>query len=186
MRKFLMLVLIILSGVDTVQAWYTKCVNGSCVAEKGKLRVYYAEENPSDCMVTGVDGLPFTLSDLARAEKKSTMSMSKNFQRKKTSREDVSVSGPESGTPSTGVTGNREIAISKQKSLGVEKARTQQSGVDYTLAFVIWWAKKHPSWKIVATSACGQYFIAVEDLYNRYLDGSIEGVYYQWQEERRR
>jgi len=181
------LTLVISFTASNVWAWYIHCTNGSCVAEKGKLRVYYTEESSSDdCMITGVDGLPFTLSDLARSEKKSNMSMLKNIQKKKSSRGDVSISEPDLGTPGAGITDNRAIATNKQESMGIERSRTRQSGVDYTLAFVIWWANKHKSWKIVHSSICGQYLESVEDLYRRYLDGSIENIYHQWQKERRR
>jgi hypothetical protein len=78
-----MLALVILLVASNVWAWYIHCTNGSYVTEKGKLRVYYDEEASfGNCLVTGVDGLPFSLSDLARSEKNLTCQCQKIFRKK--------------------------------------------------------------------------------------------------------
>jgi hypothetical protein len=177
MKRLLIITLIVLtmSGVAHAGSWSINCVNDSCVAEQGALKIHWSAEGRSLYYgkLTGVEGIPINIEDYQAAEKKVESVIEKSITLKKSSDTGVKGDAPDGlGGPSAGVTGSKENLFTKKRSMSQSKTKGKKISVDYTLAFIEWLGDTRFGWD----SSIKRYWSAAEYALDSYKNGSIEDV----------
>lgn len=154
--------------------WYIECINYSCVASQGKVKIYWQAESMHGegkyrGKLTGVEGLPISLSDFEKQERELSMVKEKILDKRKTKTTGISVPG------ATGLevkSGNDEsIVFSKKKSMSKSKIQGQEFTIDRTLAFVKFIGDTYLRYY---ASGIKRYLGACEEILNAYYKGTLK------------
>lgn len=176
MRKILfgLVVVILLSGNSFAGSWSIHCINNSCVAEQGALKVYWMSSGDINYgKLTGVDGIPITIEDYQAVEKKVESIIEKSITRKKTSDTGVKADTPEGvGGPTAGTTGSKENLFTRKRSMAQSKTMGKKVNVNYTLAFVEWLGDT----RYGHDRSIKKYWGAAEYALDAYKNGNIESL----------
>lgn len=156
-------------------SWSLHCVNDSCEAAQGRLKVYWS--GMGDLNLTGVEGIPISIEDFEAAEKKIEQVFEKSITSKKSGESGAKAGSPDEigYGPSAGVTGNKERAFTKKRSMSQTKTMGKKVSVDYTLVFVKWlgdmrFANRNGGYR----EPIGRYWAAAEYAMQAYMNGTIQ------------
>lgn len=160
--------------------WSIQCVNSSCEAAQGALKVYWMASgfnNIYQGKLTGVEGIPISIEDYQTVEKKVESIIEKTITRRKGSDASVKADAPDGmGGPTAGSTGSKENLFSKKRSMSQSKTMGKKVNVDYTLAFVEWLGDTRFGFE----GSIKRYWAAAEFALQAYKDGTIEDLIEQF------
>lgn len=155
MKKLVLGVLfcMVLSSTAYAGSWNIHCTNNSCVADQGRIKVYWVSnsfENMYTGKLTGVDGLPISVGDFKSVEQNVNKIFESNIPKQKEAKQ-------ESDNP-------LKVNMNTDKSVSRSKI-----SIDYTLAFVQWLGDTRYNWD----RSIKRYWSATELILDSYSKGSI-------------
>jgi tetratricopeptide (TPR) repeat protein len=166
----MMVVLLMIAGNANAGSWSIHCINDSCEASQGKLKVYWS--GMGSLNLTGVEGLPVSIEDFQTAEKKIEQAMEKSISDRKGSDINVTADGREKDDLSVKMGEKKENLFSKKKSIRKSMSKGQKVNIDYTLAFVKWLGDTR-YYRSGYSYPIGRYWAAAERALQAYMDGTI-------------
>lgn len=172
-----LLTLTVITKTANAGNWSIHCVNNSCEASQGRIKVFWSSNsynNTYSGTVSGVEGLPISLEDFESAEKKVDQQIEKSVTSKNSAGTDKKISSGDRDSkegPASKMTGSQEKAFSRRNSMSQSKTKGKKISIDYTLAFVKWVGDTKMSWEPLEVKRC---WGATELIMSKYGDGTIQ------------
>lgn len=166
----------VLVELSYAATWHLICTNGNCEASWGGIKLHWTmgSEGELSGKLTGVEGLPISISDFKKAEETVSMTMEKILNKSKTSTTKAKAGAEIEGSGlGADVNTSKGFSFIKKKSMHRSKTGGRETKIDYALAFVKWFGDHRYS-PYEGKHFMRRYMSAAEDILDIYYADQIE------------
>jgi len=185
MNKAVMVLIIVVmccfaARATNAMSWSCSCNDGSCEGSAGALRLYWTGVCANGDL-TGVDGIPVSMYDYEKSEKKITQLFTEYIPHKQKPEAKRQVHHEEAtSASSTGAHGSNDNVLPQEPIMSQGMVRDKKSGTHHDLAFVKWLGEARYS----SEPGVIKYMRAAEAILNADQKGKVQDLIDQFFFER--